>query len=53
MSRYELVLLVDPLLQETERKEALAEIEKVLSPYIKDKDDMGLQQLSFDLHGKR
>lgn len=49
MQKYELVLLLDMSVQEAERKDMLAELEKTMKDHISDKDDMGLMDLSYEL----
>jgi len=53
MKKYELVLMVDPSLKETDRKSLIKDLEKVLGSNILDTDDIGLQELVYDLGSKR
>lgn len=52
MQKYEVVLLVDASLSETNRKEIVSEFEKLIKKTIVDQDDMGLQQLMYNLNNK-
>ena len=52
MQKYDVVLLVDALLSETHRKEVVAEFEKTIKKNILKQDDMGLQQLAYNLGNK-
>lgn len=52
MQKYDVVLLVDALLSETNRKEVVAEFEKTIKKNILKQDDMGLQQLAYNLNNK-
>lgn len=52
MKKYELVLMVDPSMKETDRKSLLKEIEGVLWKNVLDTDDMWLQELVYDLGSK-
>jgi ribosomal protein S6 len=49
MQKYDLVLLVDASLSETNRKEVVTELENLIKKNIVKQDDMGLQQLMYDL----
>jgi ribosomal protein S6/ribosomal protein S18 len=49
MKKYELVLMVDPSLKQTDHKTLIDEIEVVLWSNILDTDVIGLQQLMYDL----
>ncbi len=50
MQKYDVVLLVDVTLSETVRKEVVWEFEKLIK--IVDRDDIGLQQLAYNLSNK-
>ncbi len=52
MQKYDVVLLVDASLSETNRKETVSEFEKLIKKTIVDQDDMGLQQLMYNLSNK-
>lgn len=52
MQKYDVVLLVDASLSETNRKEVVSEFEKLIKKDIVDQDDIGLQQLMYDLGNK-
>lgn len=52
MQKYDVVLLVDASLSETNRKEIVSEFEKLIKKTILDQDEMGLQQLVYDLGNK-
>ena len=52
MQKYDLVLLVDASLSETNRKEVVTELETLIKKIIVKQDDMGLQQLMYDLWSK-
>ncbi|PID34588.1 MAG: hypothetical protein CR971_02445 [candidate division SR1 bacterium] len=49
MQKYELVLVMDPKLNETERNGVIEVFEKDFKDNILKKDDMGVQQLKYDL----
>jgi ribosomal protein S6 len=49
MQKYDVVLLVDASLSESVRKETLAEFESMIKKTIVQKDDVGLQQLMYNL----
>jgi ribosomal protein S6 len=49
MQKYDLVLLVDPSLSETNRKEVVTELETLIKKIIVKLDDIGLQQLMYNL----
>ena len=49
MQKYDVVLLLDAKLSDTERKSLLTEIEKSLGKTILQKDDMGLQSMKYNL----
>ena len=51
MQKYDIVLLLDGKLSDTERKAVLDEVEKSLTNIIQ-KDDLGLKTLEYDLHDK-
>lgn len=53
MKKYELVLMVNPSLKDTDRKSLLKDVEAVLGSNILDTDDVGLQELMHDLGGER
>lgn len=52
MQKYDVVLLVDALLSETDRKDVVTEFEKIIKKNILTQDDMGLQQLAYNLGNK-
>lgn len=52
MQKYDVVLLVDASLSETNRKETVSEFEKLIKKGILEQDDMGLQQLAYNLGNK-
>lgn len=52
MQKYDVVLLVDASLSESVRKETLAEFENMIKKTIVQKDDVGLQQLMYNLWSK-
>lgn len=52
MKKYELVLMVDPSLKETDRKSLLKDVETTLWSNILDTDDIWLQDLVYDLGSK-
>ncbi len=52
MQKYDVVLLVDVSLSETARKEVVWEFEKLIKKNIVDHDDIGLQQLAYNLGNK-
>ncbi len=52
MQKYDVVLLVDASLSETDRKETVSEFEKLIKKTIVDQDDIGLQQLVYNLGNK-
>ena len=52
MQKYDIVLLLDAKLSDTERKSLLSEIEKSLGKAIVEKDDMELQSLKYNLSDK-
>ena len=52
MVKYDLVLLLDAKLSETERKKLITDMEKTFKKNILDEDDIGLQQLAYNLKGK-
>ncbi len=49
MQKYELVLVMDPKMNEAERKELLSSFETTFKANILETDDMGLQNLQYDL----
>jgi len=49
MQKYDLVLLVDPSLSETDRKNFVSELETIIKKMMIEKDEIGLQQLMYDL----
>lgn len=53
MKNYELVLLLNPSVQEKEQKDFLVSLEKELEQYIVEKDDIGLLNLVHDLWEKK
>lgn len=52
MQKYDVVLLVDASLSETNRKEVVSEFEKLIKKNIVQQDDIGLQQLAYNLGNK-
>ena len=52
MQKYDVVLLLDAKLSDTERKAVLADMEKSLGKTILEKDDMGIQALAYNLSDK-
>ena len=52
MQKYDVVLLVDASLSETNRKEVVSEFEKLIKKGILEQDDMGLQQMAYNLGNK-
>ena len=52
MQKYDVVLLLDAKLSDTERQSLLTEMEKSLGKTILQKDDMGLQSLKYNLSDK-
>jgi len=52
MQKYDVVLLIDASLSEINRKEVVSEFEKLIKKNIVDQDDMGLQQLAYNLSNK-
>jgi ribosomal protein S6 len=52
MQKYDVVLLVDASLSETNRKEVVSDFEKLIKKTIVEQDDIGLQQLMYDLGSK-
>ena len=52
MQKYDVVLLVDASLSETNRKEVVADFEKLINQNIVHQDDIGLQQLAYNLGNK-
>lgn len=52
MQKYDVVLLVDASLSETNRKETVSEFEKLIKKDIVDQDDMGLQKMVYNLGNK-
>lgn len=52
MQKYDVVLLVDASLSETNRKETVSEFEKLIKSTIVEQDDIGLQQLVYNLGNK-
>jgi ribosomal protein S6 len=52
MQKYDVVLLVDASLAETNRKEVVSEFEKIIKKGIVQTDDIGLQQLAYNLGNK-
>ena len=52
MQKYDVVLLLDASLSETNRKEVVSEFEKLIKKNIVQQDDMGLQQLAYNLGNK-
>lgn len=49
MQKYELVLLLDVAVKDSERKDFLWEFEKKFADNVKDKDEIGVQTLMYDL----
>ena len=52
MQKYDVVLLLDASLSEINRKEVVSEFEKLIKKSIVQQDDMGLQQLAYNLGNK-
>ncbi|MFA7298419.1 MAG: 30S ribosomal protein S6 [Candidatus Absconditabacterales bacterium] len=52
MQKYDVVLLVDASLSEVNRKEVVSEFEKLIKTNIVKQDDIGLQQLAYNLGDK-
>jgi len=52
MQKYDVVLLVDASLSENNRKEVVSEFEKLIKKNIIELDDIGLQQLMYNLGNK-
>lgn len=52
MQKYDVVLLIDASLSETNRKEVVSEFEKLIKKNIVQQDDIGLQQLAYNLSNK-
>ncbi len=52
MQKYDVVLLVDASLSETKRKETVSEFEQLIKKNIIQLDDIGLQQLAYNLGNK-
>ncbi len=52
MQKYDVVLLIDASLSETNRKEVVSEFEKLIKKNIVQQDDIGLQQLVYNLGNK-
>lgn len=53
MKRYEVVLLLDPALKESDRAKALKEFESIVEGSVEQRDEIGLQTLSYDISGVR
>ena len=52
MQKYDVVLLIDASLSETNRKEVVSEFEKLIKKNIIQQDNIGLQQLAYNLSNK-
>ena len=52
MQKYDVVLLIDASLSETNRKEVVSEFEKLIKKNIVQQDNMELQQLAYNLSNK-
>jgi len=52
MQKYDVVLLIDAKLSEINRKEVVSDFEKLIKKTILIQDDMGLQQLAYNLGNK-
>jgi len=52
MQKYDVVLLIDASLSETNRKEVVSEFEKLIKKNIIKQDDIGIQQLAYNLGNK-
>jgi len=52
MQKYDVVLLLDASLSEINRKEVVSEFEKIIKKNIVQQDDIGLQQLAYNLGNK-
>lgn len=53
MQKYELVLMLDPQVQDTQRKELLSKIETEFKSSFLEKDEIWLKQTTYDVHWKR
>ena len=49
MQKYDLVLLIDALSSEKDRQGVLSEFEGIIKKMMVEKDEIGLQQLMYDL----
>lgn len=52
MQKYDVVLLVDASLSEKDRKDVLSDFESGIKKGIVEQDDIGLQQLAYNLGDK-
>lgn len=52
MQKYDVVLLIDATLSETDRKSVVSDFEKLIKTNIVHQDDMWLQQLAYNLSNK-
>ena len=52
MQKYDVVVLVDASLSENNRKEVVSDFEKLIKKNILQQDDIGLQQLAYNLGNK-
>lgn len=52
MQKYDVVLLIDASLSEIARKEVVSEFENIIKKNIIDQDDIGLQELAYNLSNK-
>lgn len=52
MQKYDVVLLLDASLAETNRKEVVSEFEKLIKKNLVAQDEVGLQELSYNLGNK-
>jgi ribosomal protein S18/ribosomal protein S6 len=49
MKKYEIVLMIDPAIKDTERNDFIKEITDKFSGQLIDRDDIGIQKLKYDL----
>lgn len=52
MQKYDVVLLIDASLSETNRKDVVGDFEKLIKKTIVQQDDIGLQNLAYNLNNK-
>jgi len=53
MKKYELVLVLDPVMKASDRKEKVDEFESKIKDFVLDKDDIGLLDLKYGLSWKK